>query len=202
MKILKPSYDSSTKVYTCEIADGFRLTVSKEDGVVKPAVEDLTRGDLYDGVIDTLIKGTKGWFSKPLTQDWLQTRVKFDIPIGEVEAEFEWTVDFQVSRLIISKEVFLFQCPIVRKQEAEKVVISFEEAEQAEAAQAEAGPAEPELVQGEAVGIGPTRRILQKEVVMKARNKAARALFSAERMTQEFVEEFGDTDWEDESDLD
>jgi len=197
MKILKPSYDSSTKVYTCEIADGFRLTVSKEDGVVKPAVEDLTRGDLYDGVIDTLIQGTKGWFSKPLTQDWLQTRVKFDIPIGEVEADFEGTVEFQAARLIISKEVFLFQCPIVRKQEAEKVVISFEEAP---AAAAE--PAEPELVQGEAVGIGPTRRILQKEVVMKARNKAARALFSAERMTQEFVEEFGDTDWEDESDLD
>jgi len=197
MKILKPSYDSSTKVYTCEIADGFRLTVSKEDGVVKPAVEDLTRGDLYDGVIDTLIQGTKGWFSKPLTQDWLQTRVKFDIPIGEVEADFEGTVEFQAARLIISKEVFLFQCPIVRKQEAEKVVISFEEPEVVAPA-----AAEPELVEGGPMGIGPTRRIIQKEVVMKARNKAARALFAAERMTQEFVEEFGDTDWEDESDLD
>ena len=193
MKILKPSYNQTTKVYTCEIADGFRLTVSKEGGVVEPSLEELTKG-LYDPVIDLIIKGTKGWFSKPLTEECLQTRVKFDVPIGEIEAEFEGTVDFQAARLVISKDVFLFQCLVVAKKEAEKVVISFEE----EAAVPEPAP-EPDLIQGEPMGIGPTRRILQKETVMKARNKAARALFTAEHMTQEFVEEFGDTDWDEDS---
>jgi hypothetical protein len=150
--------------------------VSKEGDEVKPLIEELTKG-LYDDAIDIIITGTKGWFSKPLTQEWLQTRVKFDVPIGEIEAEFEGTVDFQVGRLIISKELFLLECPIVGKKEAEKVVISFEE-------EAEPEATEPELIQGEPMAIGPTRRILQKETVMKARNKAARALFTAEHMTQ------------------
>jgi hypothetical protein len=33
---------------------------------------------------------------------------------------------------------------------------------------------------------------------MSARAKAARALFNAERLTQEFYQTFGETDWEDE----
>ena len=195
MKILKPSYNSHNKVYTCELVDGFRLSVLKEGDTILPNLNDLTKA-IYDDIIDTVIKSTKGWFSTPLTQEWLLTRVKFDIPIQDIQSEFEGTVEFQASHLVISKETFLFQCPIVSQKEAEKVVISFEE-EIVEAP-------EPDISQEEPMCIGPTRRILQKEIVIKARNKAARALFAAERMTQEFLEEFGDTDWEidEESDSD
>jgi hypothetical protein len=51
------------------------------------------------------------------------------------------------------------------------------------------------------MSIGPTRRILQKHAVMKARARAARALFKAEALTQDYIRQYGeDTDWEDEAD--
>ena len=192
MKILKPSYNSTTKVYTCELVDGFRLSVSKDDGVVSPPLDELT-GSLLKDLIPIIIDSTKGWFSTPLTQEWLIKRVKFDIPIDPMSApDFEGSVEYVASQLIISKEVFLFQCSVAQVKAAEKIVISFEDDKNS--VKEEDLPISKE----EVIGIGPTRRILQKEFVMKARIKAARALFNAERLSQEFLEEYGDTDWESE----
>ena len=62
-----------------------------------------------------------------------------------------------------------------------------------------AAAAGPEEQGGEVIGIGPTRQQLDKKKVMRAREKAARALFQAERLTQEYCAVYGeDTDWEEE----
>jgi hypothetical protein len=86
--------------------------------------------------------------------------------------------------LTISKEVFLLKFEIIAQKEDEKICIKFDEEELP-------------FQQVEAIAIGPTRRQIQKKNVLKARGKAARSLFTAERLTQAYCEEFGeDTDWE------
>jgi len=162
--------------------------VSKEDGVIRGVDEKA----LVNGVIDTLIDSTKGWFSTPLTREWLETRVKFDIPTDAFsEPDFEGSVEYQADSLVISKEVFLFQCVAINVRKAEKVVISFEDVSE------DVEDADLPLTTDDVIGIGPTRRTIQKDVVMNARNKAARALFAAESLTHAFLEEYGETDWED-----
>jgi hypothetical protein len=143
-----------------------------------------------------LIKSTQGWFSKPLTEEFLKGKIQYDIPTSvpeQVAETFEGLVEWQIQRLIISKEQFLFVCVIVNTVEDEKVSLEFPEEPEAK---------EPEeeipLHEVEPLGIGPTRRSLEKERVLSARTKAARALFHAERLTQEFYQAFGETDWEDE----
>jgi len=173
MKILKPSYDSSARLYTCELSDGFRLSVNKDGELTKLYNNDDTVASLLHPVID----GTAGWFSKPLTPDWLKSRIRLDLPTGDIPADFEGTVEYEAKRLVISKEEFVFICKVREMKKAEKVVIEFQEEEL------------------------PFRRVLQKSDVLKARARAAKALFKAEALTQEYIRiHGGDTDWEDEED--
>jgi hypothetical protein len=177
MKIHKPSYNSESKLYTCDLGDGFRLTLTREEGVL---VEDLekVKKELIESVLTTVISSTKGWFSKPLTEEWLRSRINFTIPTENIPSEFEGSIVFQATRLLISKDAFLFECSPESMTPAEKLVIKFEEDV-------------PELS-------SQARRLAQKQIVLKARAKAARALFRAEHITHEYNQHYGeDTDWED-----
>lgn len=198
MKFTKPTYDAKQRLYTCDVTDGFRFSVRRECGsFVKEPASCIDS----DERIAHLIKSTQGWFSKPLTEEFLRGKIQYDIPTTfseQVGVCFEGLVEWQIQRLIISKEQFLFVCAVTQTVEDEKVSLEFPE---------EPAPAEPEAKEPEEeiplheeapLGIGPTRRSLEKEKVLSARTKAARALFHAERLTQEFYQNFGETDWEDE----
>lgn len=193
MKFTKPIYDSKQRLYTCDVTDGFRFSMRRESGAFVKPVESCIDSDER---IAHLIKSTQGWFSKPLTEDFLKGKIQYDIPTEiseQVTETFEGLVEWQIQKLIISKEKFLFVCVITQAIEDEKVSLEFPE-------ELPPPPEEeiPFKAEVEPLGIGPTRRRLQKEEVMSARAKAARALFNAERLTQEFYETFGETDWEDE----
>lgn len=191
MKFAKPSYDAKQRIYTCDITDGFRFSGRREGGCWVKAPESCIDSDER---IAHLIKSTQGWFSKPLTEEFLKGKIRYDIPTS-VSETFEGLVEWQIQRLIISKEEFLFVCVITRSVEDEKMTLEFPE----EPSQQEKGPEEEIPLHEEApLGIGPTRRIVEKEKVLSARAKAARALFHAERLTQDFYQAFGETDWEDE----
>jgi len=193
MKLGKPSYDSSAKVYTCELKDGFRFESQLEDGVFTPPLEAVS--DLTPALVSQLLTDTKGWFSKPLTAEWLSPRIQYDVSTGSVSDGFEGTLVWQAVRLMITKDKFMFILDIVEQKKSE-ILIDFQE----DAPVAPAAPAaapEPAQAQGNNVA----RRELHKKTVMEARAKAARALFKAERSINEYIELYGDdTDWEDECD--
>jgi hypothetical protein len=191
MKFTKPTYDAKQRVYTCDVTDGFRFSVRRECGSL---VKDPASCIDSDERISHLIKSTQGWFSKPLSEEFLKGKIQYDIPTSVPET-FEGLIEWQIQRLIISKEQFLFVCVVTQAVEDEKVSLEFPE-------EPVPTPKEPEeeipLHEEPPLGIGPTRRRLEKEKVLSARTKAARALFHAERLTQEFYQAFGETDWEDE----
>lgn len=194
MKFARPTYDSKEKMYSSEILDGFRFSSEREDSVFTPTLETF---QTQTSLIPTIITLTQGWFSKPLTQEYLTPRLTYSIQ-NDLPTDFEGTVEWQAKRLTITKDVFTIHCAIVDMKRVEKVVIDFhEDAEAGAGAEAEI----PEAV-GEVVGIGPTRRMLHKKSVAAARSKAARALFKAERMMQEYTNLYGDSDWETDSDSD
>jgi len=175
MKIHKPSYDSLARLYTCELTDGFRLSVNKDGDITNLYKAD----EIVTSLLHPIIEGTAGWFSKPLTSDWLKSRIRLDVPTGEIPADFEGIVEYEAKRLVISKEEFVFRCNVREMKKAEKVIIEFQEEEL------------------------PVRHALQKSDVLKARARAARALFKAEALTQEYIRiHGGDTDWEDEHEED
>ena len=177
MKLGKPVYDSAAKLYNCSVSDGARFTVRREEGKF---VSDLNTFVDKNILVETIVKLTNGWFTKPLTQEYLTARLNIDIPT-DIPESFEGEIEYQLQLLIISKDVFLLRYAMIGTKEDEKICIQFEEIE------AEKG-----------LGINSTRQVI-KEKVLKARSKAARALFLAERLTQEYYEQFGeDTDWEDE----
>jgi hypothetical protein len=179
-KLGKPVYDALAKMYICSIANGFRFSSRREDGRFTPALDTCMTND---EVATFIVGSTKGWFSKPVTEEFLKGKIQVHIPTSVADT-FEGTIDWQLSTLTISKELFLMSFTIIGQKEDEAVCIKFEEDE-------------PPLQEAEAVSIGPTRQQLQKKNVLKARAKAARSLFTAERLTQAYCEEFGeDTDWE------
>ena len=188
MKVGKPSYDSSAKVYTCELKDGFRFESECVDSVFTPSLDSVS--ELVPGLVTQLLTDTKGWFSKPLTADWLTPRIHFDVPTCE---PFEGTLVWEAVRLVITKDKFLFTLAIIDKKKRE-ILIDFQE--DVPAVQEPL----PEPVH-ESQGNNMARRDLHKKAVMEARAKAARALFKAERSINEYIELYGeDTDWEDECD--
>ena len=194
MKIHKPVYNSANKVYTSQLSDGFRLSVLKEaaDPVTLPVITD----DLLNSLTKVVIDSTIGWFSKSLTAEWLRPRILIHMSKEDIASDFDGTAEFVAKELILSKEEFRFRCLLDKLIPAEKVVIAFDEPEEEESI--------PEAKGSEPLGIGPTRRILQKARVMKERAKAANALFKAERLTQEYIQTYGaeTTDWEESEDDD
>jgi hypothetical protein len=202
MKFTKPAYDAKARIYTCDITDGFRLCVRRESGAFVKEFSDCI--DTNERVRH-LIHATQGWFSKPLTEEFLNGKIRYDIPTADIPPTFEGSVEWQAKKLVISKDSFLFSCAILAQVEDEKLSLDFPDDEhlqqQQESALDEEIPMGAEEEGGEVIGIGPTRQQLDKKKVMRAREKAARALFHAERLTQEYCAVYGeDTDWEEEED--
>jgi hypothetical protein len=195
MKLGKPTYNPESKVYVCKISDGFRFSTRYEEGAF---VSEASTVIDKDALIDTILKATKGWFSKPLTPEFLKGKIQYTIPttvFPEGFESFQGSVDLQMDELVISKEIFLFTFVITDTKEDEKVCIVFPEDEPIPLPlplPQELPPASP--VQEQL----PPKRLL-KQRAMELRTKAARALFHAERVTQEYCNQFGeDTEWEDE----
>lgn len=199
MKFTKPAYDAKARIYTCDITDGFRLCVRREGGAF---VKEFSECIDTNQRIAHLIHATQGWFSKPLTEDFLNGKIRYDIPTADIPPTFEGSVEWQAKKLVISKESFLFICAIVGQVEDEKLSLDFpddEHLQHQDAALEEEIPMGAAEEESEVIGIGPTRQQLDKKKVMRAREKAARALFQAERLTQEYCAVYGeDTDWEEE----
>lgn len=189
MKLGKPVYDSDAKLYNCTVSDGVRFAVRLEDGkFVKELASFLDK----DMIIENILKGTIGWFTKPLTQDYLSQRLQMEFP---TQPQIEGEIEYQLQGLTISKEVFLLRYAIISIKEDEKICIELDNAADVNEVEDEIPMADKEVL-----GLGPTRQQIVKQKVLKMRAKAARALFVAERLTQEYYQEFGeDTDWEDES---
>lgn len=197
MKIFKPKYDSVEKVYLCELGGEkprFDIIYDLERPSIHP--EEVAK-EMYSVLLKHfLLRETKGWFSKPITDEWLSTRLHHVVSSPDIPNDWEGTVGWTVKEVKITKEKFTFYWIIDKKQEKEKVIIDIDEEEKEEVDE-EVIP----MTNVDPMSIGPTRRILQKHTVMKARARAARALFKAEAMTQEYIRQYGeDTDWEDEDD--
>lgn len=189
MKLGKPVYDSATKLYNCPVSDGVRFSVRMEEGSFLRALDSFVDKDM---LIQEILKGTTGWFTKPLTQDYLSQRLQAEFP---TPPQIEGEIEFQLQGLTISKDVFLLRYAMVGTKEDEKICIELDEVTDVVEVEDEIPMADKEVL-----GLGPTRQQNVKQKVLKMRAKAARALFVAERLTQEYYQEFGeDTDWEDET---
>lgn len=185
MKFTKPTYLAKDQVYLSAVSDGITLERKFEGSISSISLEVQE----INTIVPVILEGTKGWFSKPLLEEWLRPRLAYDIPASDLGTEFEGTARWQWTTLKIFKDKFLLCFTLTDKVKEEKVCISFEEEEVEE--EKKETPISPSL----------TRRQHAKEIVMKARNRAARALFKAERLTQDYIASYGeDTDWED-SDL-
>jgi hypothetical protein len=197
MKFAKPTYNATNKVFVSEVVEGPRYEIHKDETISAPQATEVSKG-LGPAFIPTLIQATKTWFTKPLTVEWLTPRIQHKI--ADVASDFEGTCTWQLSRLTISKEVFLFDWAMVSQVPDEKVLIRLEDDELPAETEDLREVREIPSVEGEAVAVGPTRRMLHKREVLRQRAKAARMLFKAERMTQEYCSLYGaeDTDWEEE----
>jgi len=181
MKFGKPIYLADKKIYKSELIDGFRCEVTCEAGVLSPSL-DVFLPQLKLPLTQTIVQNTKGWFSKPLTEGWLVEKIQILFPTMDLPIDFEGSLVWQAKELIISKENFVFHMELVEKKEVQKVVIDFPEEE----------PPKVQVRRKE-----PLSREELKKLVLKERGRAARALFRAERLTQEYCELYGDeTDWE------
>lgn len=203
MKIFKPKYDAEAKVYVCELGgEKPRFAIVYDLERPMPTVQPVEiANDTYTNYLKHyLLRETKGWFSKPLTDEWLSTRIHHEVQTVSLPNDWEGTVSWTIKELVITKEKFTFRWIIESQKEKEKIVIQLDE-EEVKEDQEEVDEENLPLAALDPMSIGPTRRILQKHAVMKARARAARALFKAEAMTQEYIRQFGeDTDWEDEDD--
>ena len=194
MRLSKPRYDATKKVYESSIVDGLRLTAEVEGGQPPPAT---LQTECIPSLTECILKQTVGWFTKPITEAWLVGKVQVSlgtVPSG-IPADFDGRLTWAAQRLLISKEVFLVEFGLIDFVPTPPVAIDFgEEDVPAVAAPAVAAPV-PAPVAAEPLN----PRQAQKAKVMKARLRAARALFAAERMTQDYIQEFcldEDTDWE------
>jgi hypothetical protein len=193
MKLLKPVYNAEFKQYTCDVQDGIRRITTKEADDQAVPLPEVPNTEF----IEWLITSTKGWFTKPITEEWLTPRLAQVHETTGVLPSFEGTIHWIVSWVSITKDKFVIHWKVESVKEAPKVVIEFEEEKPEDEMEEVDNIPEAEGVNG--MELGATRRALHKYRVLKARAKAARALFKAERMTQEYIHLYGeDTDWEDE----
>lgn len=218
MKLSKAVYNQTDRVYQCDIKDAgsFRFKSDCEgtplvytpsvDAFFKESVEACTR-DLY-GL-------TKGWFTTPLKEEWLLSHLRYNIPTEMIPSDFQGTVTFDPARLSISKEGFVIYFELTDMKECENVGIDiFKEDELSPAEAVQADSASQPCPASQAMQPCPasqpmhpqestekTRRVKRKEDVLKARERAARALFKAEQLIHAYVQDYGDlTEWEDEQD--
>ena len=176
MKLGRPTYSKENQVYVCECKDEqpFRVESSMESGQWTPDPTThlaLTR----DTIISMLLEETTGWFSKPLTKEWLMSRLRYTIPTSDIPAGFEGVCRWTLKKVHISKESFVCEFVLVEKVSREMPLIELQE------------------------DTAASTRGEKKDLVLRARRRAAMSLLKAERLMQAYAEEFGeDTDWEDE----
>jgi hypothetical protein len=186
MKLGKPVYSKESQVYVCECRDEehiFRVESSVEGGVFSPPLDGHS-AKTRDQMISLLLTETTGWFSKPLTKEWLTPRLRYTIPTSDIPVEFSGVCRWSIGKLHISKESFVCEFILTEKLSSEVPLIDLHED-----------------VDVDVDVDAKTPRQEKKEIVLRARRRAAMALLKAERLMQSYAEEFGeDTDWEDEDD--
>jgi hypothetical protein len=189
MKIGRPVYSKETQVYVCECSgDSFRFESVVEGGQWKPELSthlESTR----EQMIGTIVDGTTGWFSKPLTRDWLQSKLVYKLPT-DVPTEFEGVVRWRMNKLHISKETFTCEFVVYERVMNTVPLIDLQDEEPVKEQEKEQEQEPPKEHKKKA-----------KEAALLARRRAAMALLKAERLMQAYSEEFGeDTEWEEEED--
>lgn len=195
MKFQPPKFYGDRKLYISDIQDGdeFEQRVESTDSFTVPQSSLESRFESQkDSIVQALLEGTKGWFSKPLTQQWLRSKCKIklqtfgsELPIPAGKAG---TLRWKITQLEITKDTFSLLWNVVEVLPDPIIELEEEEPE----------PAEGEAAQGLSL-YSSEDRVAQKEKVLQARRRAARALYKAERLIQEYCAIWGeDTDWEDE----
>jgi hypothetical protein len=208
MRLNKPVYDGVKKVWTCDIKEAGDLQYTS-DVYGEPSAFTKTPASFFDetlpACVTTILSQTLGWFSKPLTEEWLIQKLTYSIPTESIPNGFDGRVEYTPVRLHIYKEGFVVEYKLTDTKENEKVCINFQEDEEAktteaEATQVDATEADATQVDAKAEDEEKIRHEM-KQKVLQARQRAARALFKAEELMHTFVEKYGmDTDWEDEDD--
>jgi len=208
MRLNKPVYDGDKKVWTCDIKEAGDLQYTS-DVYGEPSSFTKTPASFFDetlpACVTTILSQTLGWFSKPLTEEWLIQKLTYSIPTESIPNGFDGRVEYTPVRLHIYKEGFVVEYKLTDTKESEKVCINFQEDEEAkptdvDATQAEATEANTTQTNAKAEDEEKIRHEM-KQKVLQARQRAARALFKAEELMHTFVEKYGmDTDWEDEDD--
>lgn len=190
MKYSKPRYDTKQQIYYVDIQDGIRFRMECEGGKSNVSLESLFHEQM-NSIVQETIQLTQGWFSKPLTPDYLRPRLACQYPTQNLES-YDGTLEFALTALIITKQAFTFEIKLINYTPTERLVIDLPEDEQKEDVEL------PVEDSGEpALTVGPTRRRMVKLHVMRARARAARALYKAEQLTQAYCEAYGDdTDWD------
>ena len=198
MKFSKPHYDAKEQVYTVSITEGIRFEQDYDQGEWKQSIEDLFRKS-QASLIELTIQLTKGWFSKPLTPEYLTHRLQVQCPTITWD-DFEGKVVWEISQLFISKQSFTFVLALVSKTPVERVMIELQEEDHGSQRGDEEGIEFEQEGNEDALTIGPTRRRMVKLHVMRARARAARALYKAEQLTQAYCDAYGeDTDWDEDA---
>lgn len=188
MKLGKPTYAKESQVYVCECRDvsTFRVESTMQGGKWSVPL-DGHLANTREQMISLLLAETTGWFSKPLTKEWLLSRLRYTIPTDDIPSDFEGMCSWTPSKLLISKESFVCEFVLAEKVPALPLIDLHED----------------EVVDSPgngSSGSSPTREG-KKETVLRARRRAAMALLKAERLMQAYADEFGeDTDWEDDED--
>jgi hypothetical protein len=181
MKFLRAEFDRVINAYVSIVENGILI---KRDVKGEFPFTTLLTAEEKQHIIPQILLGTKGWFSKPLTSEWLSNKLEVNIPADSVEEGFFGSTEWRLSKIEIKKLAFVLHFTVVKKVEDPKINLDFEL------------PAPPSSAPTDT----PTRRKEQKEYVMKVRERAARLLFKAESLTQQYCDIYGDdTDWEDEA---
>jgi hypothetical protein len=191
MRLLKPVYDGSKKVYICDIKDAESFTYVS-DVYGDPLSWTKSPSSFYEETlprcVTTILSQTQGWFSKPLAEDWLIQHLTYSIPTESIENGFDGSATYTPQRLHISKDAFVIEFKLTDTKVAEKVCIEFQEE----------APVVEQPVEQQHVASNEVIRQEMKNKVLQARQRAARALFKAEELMHSYVEKYGmDADWED-----
>jgi hypothetical protein len=204
MRLNKPVYNGDKKVWTCDIKEAGDLQYTS-DVYGEPSSFTKTPASFFDETLPTcvtsILSQTQGWFSKPLTEEWLIQKLTYSIPTDTIPNGFDGRVEYTPVRLHIYKEAFVVEYKLTDTKENEKVCINFHEDEESKPLEVEAKETKALEANAEAKEEQDKIRHEMKQKVLQARQRAARALFKAEELMHTFVEKYGmDTDWEDEDD--
>lgn len=181
MKLGRPLYVKELNVYTCECKDEkdiFRIESLIEGGIWNPALQTFI-DNKREEMISLLLQCTVGWFSKPLSREWLLSRLEFTIPTCNIPNEFEGTCIWKIGKIHIFKEKFV--CEFMLSDTVNRTISLID------------------LQEEVPIPVVDTKRKDKKDTALRARRRAALALLKAERLMHAYAEEFGeDTDWEEE----